>query len=165
MKQLGFLKFVGIGLAIVAAIVGFSLFVNRGAHVRLSGTVLKTRIVQTDTNSAVVVFDVRLKNPADVPFVVKDVMVRLTDDSGTEIEGDRVAQMDLDRLLDYYKFSGPRYTPMLLARERIKPGESMDRTVAGSFSKSEKQIEQRKGFVLRIADVDGTFTEVAESRK
>lgn len=165
MKQLGFLKFVGIGLAIVAVIAGISLFFNRGAHVRLSGTILKTRVVQTDTNSAVVIFDVRLRNPADVPFVVQDVAVRLTTDAGDLVEGDRVAQMDLDRLLGYYKYAGPRYTPMLLPRERIKPGESMDRTVAGSFSKSEKQIDQRRGFTLRIADVDGTFTEIAGSRR
>lgn len=165
MKELGFLKYAGIGLGIVAVIAGASLYLNRGAHVRLSGKVLKTRIVETDTNSAVVIFDVRLTNPAEVPFVVRDVAVRLTDESGEELEGDRVAQMDLDRLLEYYKFHGPRYTPMLLARERIKPGESMDRTVAGSFPRSGKQIEQRKAGRVRVADVDGTFTEIDEGSK
>lgn len=165
MKQLGFLKFAGIGLAVVLLLVAFSLFINRGAHVRLSGAVLKTRIIQTDTNSAVVVFDVRLTNPAKVPFVVRDVVVRLTSENGNEIEGDRVAQMDLDRLLDYYKFYGPRYTPMLMARERINPGASVDRTIAGSFQQSEKQLERRKATVLHITDVDGTFTDVTETRK
>ncbi|MCC7155024.1 MAG: hypothetical protein IT161_10650 [Bryobacterales bacterium] len=165
MKQLGFLKFVVIGLAVVLLVVAISLFINRGAHVRLSGAVLKTRIIQTDTNSAVLVFDVRLTNPAKVPFVVRDAAVRLTDESGNEIEGDRVAQMDLDRLLEYYKFYGPRYTPMLMPRERINPGASVDRTIAGSFQRSEKQLERRKATLLRIADVDGTFTDIAETRK
>ena len=165
MKRFAFLKYVLIGLGIVAVVVAASLFFNRGAHVRLSGKILKTRVVQTDTNSAVMVFDVRLTNPAAVPFLVKDVAVRLTEENGAEVEGDRVAQMDLDRLLDYYKYHGPRYTPMLLARERIKPGETLDRTIAGSFPRSEKQIDQRKGLILRIADSDGTFTDIAEIRQ
>lgn len=165
MKQLGFFKFVLIGLGVVAVIIAFSLLANRGARARLTGSILKVRLIPTDTNSAVALIDFRFQNPAEVPFVVRDVQVVVIDADGATVEGDRVAQMDLDRVLEYNKLAGPRYNPMLMARDRANPGESFDRTAAGSFALSEQQLERRKRFVLRIGDVDGATTEIEETAR
>jgi hypothetical protein len=154
-----------VGLAVVAiALVGV-MFLNRGSHVRLAGAVLKVRLAPTDTESAIAILDMRLRNPASVPFMVRQVTVHLVEGRGTGRDGDPVAQMDLDRVLEYYKLVGPRYTPMLLPRQRVQPGETLERTVAGSFAVSEAALERRKMLVVRIEDVDGNVTEIEETRQ
>jgi hypothetical protein len=155
-------KYVAAGLGVVALLVAFSLFWNRGAHVDLRGKILKVRLVPTDEHSAVAIFDFRFDNPADVPFVVSDVKVTVVGSDGAETVSDPVAQPDLDRLLEYNKFAGPRYNPMLVVRDKVKSKESLDRTAAGSFSMEEAKLAARKRFILRIYDVDGAVAEIAE---
>jgi len=159
-----FARFLAVGLAVVALVVLIALWKNKGAHVRLDGSILKVRTIATDENNSIAVLDIRLSNPADVPFVVKELEFTVEDAKGNPVAGTTIAQMDLDHVLEYNKLIGPRYTPVLLARSKISGGLPVDRTVAASFPISEAALEARRNFRLKIIDVDGPVVELVERR-
>jgi hypothetical protein len=160
----GFVKFLGAGIAIAAIGVGLGVYSNRGAHVGLEGSIVKVRLIATDENACVAVLELRLNNPADVRFLVREVEVVADGVNGRDLSAPSVPQIDLDRVLDYYKLSGPRYNPVLRMKENIPGKTALERTVAGSFAASEAALAGRKGFRVLIRDVDGAVTEIAEKR-
>jgi|HigsolmetaAR201D_1030396.scaffolds.fasta_scaffold04024_9 hypothetical protein len=157
-----FFQFVAIGLVVVAALVAVVLWTTKGAHLRLEGNVQKVRIQETGEDSAIAVVDFRFRNPSDVSFVVQEVSIFLVDGNGKEIEGMRAAEVDVQRIFQYYPLLGEKFNPVLRPRDQIAPHESMDRMVMASFPVSEAVVQQRKNLILRIEDVDGVVTEIAE---
>lgn len=150
------------GLAIVAVIAGIGYWLSLGSQARLEVRWLKVRTIATGPESSLAVFDVRIHNPSRVLFQVKEVEAILVDSGGTSHEGLVAAQTDLDRVLSYYPLAGPRYNPVLMFRERIRGGETADRTVAASFPVPAQALESRRRFELRIHDADGAVIEAAE---
>lgn len=152
--------FVGLGVALLLGGVGFWL--NTGSQVHLNGSILKVRTVAADEAASIAVVDFRVENPVRTLFQLKRLTLVVTTADGLVVEGLPVAQMDLDRVLDYHKVLGPRYTDTLKERDRIRPGTQEDRTAAASFSISEKALQSRKGLVLKLQDADGVTVEIAE---
>jgi len=159
-KQL--LPFVAVGMVIAALMVAFTLFVQRGAHIELEGSIQKVRTLSVEAASTIVVLDFRFVNGSNYPFVVRDVAVSLEDRQGDLIEGAVVSEVDAQRLFQYYPVLGQKYNPSLLARTRIQPRQSMDRMLAVRFEISEKAVQQRKGLTIRVEDVDGPVSEIRE---
>jgi hypothetical protein len=157
-----FAKYLLIACGIVALIVALIVWGNRGAQVRLEARVLKTRLIPTDDAAALAVLEVRIHNPADVLFVIREAHLKVVLADGTEIDGAPVTQGDLDRFLDYYKVYGGRFNPVLRTKERFPGGSLTDRTVAASFPRSVADIEKRRGFVLELDDVDGAVTRITQ---
>jgi hypothetical protein len=155
---------IAIGLAAAALLVGLAVWLNSGSQARLEGSVLKVRTIATDEAASIAVVDFRLSNPARALFQVKQAEVVVTTASGTVVEGKAVVEMDLDRVLSYYPMTGPRFNPVLRTRERIRQGETLDRTAAGSFAIPEKDLVERRGLAIRIQDADGAVTEISEGR-
>lgn len=149
------LKYTLIGMAVAALAVGLAVWGNRGSQVRLEVTGLKARTVGTDENSSILILELRLKNPAQVPFVVRQVRAGVLAKGGARVEGKVVSELDLDRVLEYYKHLGPRYNPTLKARERLAGGAQIDRTVAASFAVAEDTLNAREAVAVEIEDVDG----------
>jgi len=89
----------------------------------------------------------------------------VTTADGKVVEGLPVAQADLDRVLDYHKVYGKRYTDMLKERDRIRPKTEVDRTAAGGLSISEKDLQNRKSLVLKLQDADGVTIEIPETNR
>lgn len=158
------LKYSGMGLAIVAAVVAIAFFANRGSQVRLNGEVLKVRTIKTDDNASIAVVEFRFNNPAKVDFLVKEAKLIVTTADGAEHDVDPVAEADLDRVLDYYKLSGPRYNPTLKRRERFAGSTTADRTIAGSFEIPESALQSRRALTIRIQDADGVVVTIPEKR-
>ncbi|HPQ17492.1 MAG TPA: hypothetical protein PLP04_19860, partial [Bryobacteraceae bacterium] len=79
--------FAGIGIALVAIAIAAVLYVQRGAHVVLKGSVQKVRTLALDENSSAAVIDFRATNPSDYPFIVREVSVVLVEPDGTTHEG------------------------------------------------------------------------------
>jgi hypothetical protein len=152
----------GIGLAIVAVMIGLLLWTTRGSHIRLEGKIQKVRLLATDEKSAVVVVDFRFVNPADYPFVVRTVQVFAEMPNGERIEGMSVSDVDAKRMFDYYAELGPKYNESLMVRDKVAPGASLDRMVASRFEIPQPRIEQRRRIVVRVEDVDGAFSELIE---
>jgi hypothetical protein len=160
-----FVRYLLAGLLAVAAAVALGYWMNRGSQVRLETQILKVRLIGTDDNSAVAVLDIRFRNPAKVQFVVRDVFVTYVAPDGKTFEGRTIAEVDLDRVLDYHKLAGPRYNPTLRVRDKLAAGEQIDRTLAADFPLAEAVLAGRRHFVIRVLDVDGAVSEFAEARQ
>lgn len=156
--------FVGIGVLIVAAVLSLTLYSTRGSHLTLEGKVLKVRTLATDDKNSIAVIDFRVTNRSNLVFVTKDADVVVTGSDGKEISGDTIARTDLNRVMDYYKMLGPKYNETLIMRDKVEPGQSMDRMVAASFPISESDLEKRVKLMVRLHDVDGATFDLAESR-
>lgn len=158
-----FAKYLAIAGLIVAVLFALVLWNNRGAQVRLDSRILKTRLIPADEASTIAVLEVRIKNPSNVTFVVSDVHTKAILADGTEVDGDPVAQIDLDRVLDGLKIHGPRYNPVLKAKDSFTGSWQGDRTVVAIFPRAAAEIERRKGFIILVDDVDGAVTRWTET--
>jgi len=160
------LKMAAIGLAVVGLIVAVILFATRGAYIRLEGTVQQVRVQPMPDKSCVVIVDFRFRNPADYPFIVRDATLLIEDADGNVFEGMAVAAVDARRMFEYYSRANPdlgvMYNEVLVSRDRIEPREMLDRMIAARFELSEEAIRNRRRVILRIEDVDGAVTEIAE---
>ena len=151
----------GIGLVMIAILVAGVFYTQRGAHIQVTGQILKVRTAPLDEHSSAAVIDFRLTNPADYPFQVNYVTVVQEGASG-QPEGTTVSNADTDRLLAGVPLLGQRYNPTLMARVRLGPHETRDYMVAARFEVPETDLEKRKRLVLRIDEVDGAASEISE---
>jgi len=161
-KQL--LPFVGIGIVVVAVVVAVVLYIQRGAHIELKGSIQKVRTLAMDDNSSVAILDFRFVNPSNYGFVVREVKVSLEDKQGRTLDGAVVSEMDAKRIFQYYPMLGQKYNETLLVRTKIGPRQAMDRMVAARFEIPEKLLQDRKQLRIRVEDVDGPVSEIVEAR-
>lgn len=149
------LRYTLFGLLLVALIAGIVFWSNMGSQVRLDAELLRVRTLSTSETSALLIAEVRISNPAKVPFVVREVRVSAVESSGGPVTGDPVAQGDLDRVLGYFPAEGPRYNETLKVRSKIAGSSQADWTVPASFSISKADLDARRGLEIEIEDVDG----------
>jgi hypothetical protein len=159
-----FLLALVLGLGVVGTLTWLGFWTNRGSQVRLEASIVKARLVRTDEKACVAVFEVRIKNPASVPFVIRSVQTTAVDAAGAVTESDPVPQIDLDRVLQYYPQTGPRFNDVLHGKAKLLGGVQKDWTVGASFHVSEQTLEARQRFEIVIEDVDGVVVKVAEKR-
>jgi len=162
MKNQQFVVACGIGLAFVGLVVAGVLFMQRGARVGLSGSILKVRTAPLEDGSSVVVLDFRFNNPSNVLFVVRGVTVVLEEKDGKQFDGRTIAEMDAKRLFEGLPLLGQKFTDTLVERDRVPSHTFQDRMVAARFDAPESRLEARKRFLLRIEEVDGLVTEIKE---
>jgi hypothetical protein len=155
----------GVGVVAVLIIVAAVLYMQRGAHIELKGSIQKVRTAAMDENSSVAIVDFRFANPADYPFVVRRVDVSIVGADGKTYEGSPVSEVDANRLFEYYKSLGQKYNNSLLMRDKVAPRTSEDRMIAARFEIPEKLLQARKNLKIRIEDVDGPSSEVLENQK
>ena len=153
-----------VGLGVVAFGVAGVFYMQRGAHTELKGAVLKVRTQAMDENSAVAVVDFRFANPAKYPFVVRQVDVAIEDKDGKRIDGTAVSDLDARRLFEYYPQLGQKFNDTLMMRNKIPPGQSMDRMITARFELPEAELQTRKKLIVRIVDLDGASSELEEGK-
>ena len=115
-----------------------------------------------DENSSVAVIDFRVENASDVLVVVGDVMATLEEPGGKTAEGAVVAEMDAQRLFQYYPILGQKYLDTLKMHDRLKPRETLDRMIAVRFEIPQARLDARKNLKRRVEDVDGPAGEITE---
>jgi hypothetical protein len=157
-----FLARFAIGIGLIAIIVAGIFYMQRGARVGLAGAFLKVRTAPLDENSCVAVVDFRVNNPSNVRFVVRSVTLVLDDADGNRYDGLTVAEIDARRLFEAIPLLGQKFNDTLVIKEPISPHQAVDRMVAARFDAPESRIEKRRRFILKIEDVDGPITEIAE---
>lgn len=159
------LVFVGVGIVVVAIALGITLYGTKGAHLELTGWVLKVRTIATDEKNSIAVIDFRVKNQSDKQnFLVKESQLLVTGADGKQVEGIPIARQDINRVLDYYKQLGPKYNETLIIRDKVPTGQQLDRMVAFAVPLPEEELEKRKDLVLRLIDIDGPTFELKEKR-
>ena len=151
-----------IAVLVVGAIVGGILFSTRHNRVELTGSVLKVRTYAVNSDDTIVFADIRVVNPSTQQFVVQDVTVFLDPASGDPVQGDIFPESDAKRLFAYYPVLGTKYNPNLMIRQKINPGETIDRMVSVRFPGTEESFQKRKRLRIIVRDVDGAKTEIVE---
>ena len=164
LRNKNFLIALAVGLVVVGVLLFGGLFTTRNAHVNLDGKILKVRTMPTDEKNSIVVVDFRVTNDSSVPFMAKEAFIYVTGPDGKEVEGQTVARRDMDRVFEYYKMLGPKYNEALIIKDRVKPGEKMDRMVAASFELPETDVRNRKALKLRLVDIDGPTYDLVETK-
>ncbi len=156
------LKYAGIGVALVFVCVMVILFMNRGAHVVLEGSIQKVRVQAMDENSSLVVLDFRFVNPADYPFIVRLATMIVEDPEGNQYVGAYVDESSANRVFEYYPLLGPKYNETLKVRDRVEAKESLDRMICARFEVPDSTVKTRKRLIIRVEDVDGAISEIIE---
>jgi hypothetical protein len=162
MMKLRLLVYVLAGVAVVAAVVVWVFYIQRGAHMELKGSIFKVRTLATDDHSSVALIDFRVTNVADYDWLVRSVDVSVTDGQGYVVDGSTISDVDAGRLFEYYPLLGQKYNSSLTLRTRIHPHETLDRMVGVRFEIPEAQLQARKNLTIRVTEVDGGVSEIAE---
>ena len=160
--RLRLLVYVLAGVAVVAVAVVWIFYIQRGAHMDLKGSIFKVRTLATDENSSVALIDFRVTNVADYVWMVRSVDVSVIDGQGHLAEGSTISDVDAGRLFEYYPLLGQKYNSSLTPRTRIPPHQTVDRMIGVRFEMPEAQLAARKNLTIRVTEVDGAASEIAE---
>lgn len=157
-------KFAAIGLLIAAAAAGAIFYFNRGSQIRIEGSMKKVRMQKLYENSTLLVFDFRFSNPANFPFVVAEVTSECTLADGRKLEGELVTDADAKPIFAFHALTlGDKYNESLIRKSRVAPKTTEDRMIAMVYQTEPGPLETRTGCVLRIRDVDGAVSTIAET--
>jgi len=151
-----------IGIVVVAIAVSGVVYMQRGAHVELSGQILKVRTAPLDEQSSAVAIDFRITNPSDYPFQIQAVTVALEAQGGSTTDGATASEMDAQRLMAGVPLLGEKYNPSLMVRERVPARTTLDRMVAARFEVPDSQLQSRKRFLIKVEEVDGVVEVFSE---
>ena len=150
-----------VGLAVVGVGIFGVLYMNRGSHLELKGSILKVRSL-ADGDGAIVFADFRVTNTAAIPFVVNSVkmtMETLDDEVATAVT---FSKSDVDNVARYAKLLGPKYNDVLSIKDSVPPVQTVDRMAAGRFTFPPRFLTPRKTIRLRIEEIDGAISEITE---
>jgi len=157
-------KFAGIGLLIIAVLVGIVFVTNRGSQIRIEGSIKKVRSQKLDDKSTMLVFDFRFSNPADYPFIVAEVTSTCTLKDGKELEGEVVTDADAKPIFEYHALTlGAKFNESLIRKSRVNPKTTEDRMIAVTYPVEPETLAARTGCVLLIKDVDGAVSTIRET--
>ena len=150
-----------VGLLVVAVAVGVILYMQRGAHMELTGT-MTVAVHATDKDTALAVFNLHLTNPADYGFEVNNITVTLETDTG-EFPTTTIGRADTQSLADAMPEFGPFHTT-LYTHYVIPPRSKGDYTVLAQYNAPEKVLNNRKRFRMTVAEINGKVAEFDEKK-
>ena len=84
------------------------------------------------------------------------------DREGLPHQGTTVSEADTDRVFQYFPLLGQKFNPALKIRDRVEANESMDRMLCARFEVPDSTINTRRRIIIRVEDVDGAVSEIAE---
>lgn len=154
-----------IGLAVVAIAIVVILAGTKSGHLQLDTRIIKARTGALDENSSAAILDFRVTNSSDVRCVVGQVEVNLMRADGSTVEGQVISRQDINLLLQYNRFFGNQYNPVLTLRDEVKPHSTLDRMVAVRFDVPQNVLDSSRSLQLRIEDVDGAWFEASYKLK
>jgi len=154
-----FAMFFGVGVVVIAIAVVLILSSTKGSHLVLNGKVLKVRTGALSEDDSIAVMDLRMENPSNLAFVVRQVEVTLEKKDGTMADGLVVSKGDLKQLFQYNRFLGDQYNDSLTIKDQIAPHATVDRMLAARFEVKKDDLEAAKAIHVSIQDMDGPLFE------
>ena len=151
-----------IGIVAVAVAVAVILYMQRGAHMVLTGP-LTVSVHATDENSALAVCNLHITNPSDYGFQVNNVTITLETKTG-EFATSAIGRVDVERLAAQMPAFGP-FHPTLYTKYVIPPRSTGDYTVLAQYNAPDRILNDRKQFVVRLNEVSGKVAEFYEKGK
>lgn len=156
-----FAIFFGIGVVVIGIAVFMVLTSTKGSHLVLNGKVMKVRTGGLSEDDSIAVLDLRLENPSNVPFIVRQVEATLEKKDGSMADGLVVSKADLKQLFQYNRFLGDQYNDALTIKDEVAPHATIDRMVAARFEVKNSDLEAAKSIHLSIQDMDGPLFEIS----
>jgi hypothetical protein len=160
-----FLGFLAAGLAIAGALVYGLFSVNKSAHIELTGSILKVRVMALNPEASLVVADFRVTNPSGLAFVMRNMTVQLEPHLGAVTEAEPISKQNLEDVFKYEKLIGPQYNPALSIKDSVPPHGTVDRMVGARFELPESAIDNRKIMRLHIEEMDGAMADIVEKSR
>ncbi|MBX9601529.1 MAG: hypothetical protein K2X35_11005 [Bryobacteraceae bacterium] len=158
--------FILIGAAAVALAVGLIFYSTADAHLELRGEILQTRVLPLEESSVLAVLDFRATNPSRLRYVVQQVSARVQKEDGQWVDGITISRTDMNRVFEVQSQVGAKHNEMLVLKDGIAPGATVDRMAAARFPLPEAEFEKRRGLVLRVQEIDARGeTEVSELKE
>jgi hypothetical protein len=154
-----------IGLVVIAGALSLVFSSTKGAHLQLNGHILKVRSGELDEKSSAALLDLRLENPSNILFVVREVTVKLEKSDGSMVDGNLVPRMNIKQMLEYNKFLGAQYNETLTINDKVPPHSTLDRMVAATFDVPGKDLDAAKAIHLDIEDFDGAMCSISHAVK
>jgi hypothetical protein len=158
-----FWGFLAIGLIAVGIAVSVTWESTKGAHLELDGRILHVRTLVLNPKATLVVVDFRETNPSDIPFVLKDVQMKLEGVKG-DPPGQMVSKADMKTVFEYMKILGPQFNPVFGTGDQIGPRKTTDLMVAARFEVPESDVDARSAVHLYFADVNRAEMDLVEKR-
>lgn len=159
-----FWGFLVVGLAIVGVGVAAIWSGTKGAHLDLTGKIIRVRSIAVDDKSTLVVVDFRVTNPSDIPLVIREVSLHLDRYKEDPLNSTEVSAGDVDTLLAAFPRIGIKYSDVLAPPQTILPGKTIDRMAAATFNTTETAVEVRKAVIVHVEDVDGAGFDITEKK-
>ena len=156
--------FLGVGVGVVAIVLGFIWVGSKSAHLELTGNILKVRAVPAGEKASLVIVDFRVSNPSALPFVVSDVRLKLTTPDGNIVEGAAASREAIEKVFAGQKLVGTRFNDVLALRDKVPPEKTLDRMTGARFELPAATVDARKSMVLRLEDLDGIVAELTEKQ-
>lgn len=157
-----FMIAMGAGVVCIAILVAAILVKQRGAHIAVSGQVIKVRTAPLDENSTIVVLDFRVTNSSDYPFVARNVTAIFEDAAGNRTDGTTASEIDAQHIFQGVPVLGEKYNQSMIERDQVNPRGTLTRMVMARFDMPEAKLQGRKRFVIQIEEIDGQLFEIAE---
>ena len=152
-------------MAVIAIAVVLILSSTKGSHLVINGKILKVRTGALSDNDSIAVMDLRMENPSNLAFVVRQVEVTLEENDGTMADGLVVAKGDLKQLFQFNRFLGDQYNDSLTIKDQIAPHATVDRMLAARFEVKKQDLEAAKAIHVSIQDMDGPLFETTSPVK
>ncbi len=159
-----FWGFLAVGLVAVGLVLAAIYSGTKSNHLELTGKILKVRSIALEGGTSLVVVDFRVTNPSVVPFVVREVSMKMERYKEDPLDGVEVSRTDVDTMFQAQPLIGVKYNDVLAAPDTIGPGKTIDRMAEASFDAKEDDVEFRKGIILHIEDVDGAGFDIPEKK-
>ena len=148
-----------IGLLVVAVAVGAILFMQRGAHMDLTGPIV-VRVLPTDEHTSLAVIDMKITNPSDYGFQVNNVTVTLQTDHG-DFPTTTIGKVDAQRLAQNMPEAGP-FHPTLYTKGIIPAHSTGDYSLFAQYNAPEGILNDRKRFTVQVQETDGKIATFSE---
>jgi hypothetical protein len=155
----GFIIAFAVGLLVVACVIGGVFYTKKGTHLEPRGSILKVRTQAIDDKNSIAVLEVRLVNDSDVQMIVRQIEVNLETKEGHQLPGAIVAGGDAKSVFQYYPQLGEQFNEPLMAQDRVRPHETIDRMLAVRFETPDATLQERKKITVRVEDTDGPVAE------
>jgi hypothetical protein len=154
-----FASALGIGLLAVAVAVGAILYMQRGAHVDLTGA-MSVHTIATDPNTSLAVIEMHITNPSDYEFEVANVTVTLENAKG-DYPTTTIGKVDSKRVADAMPEAGP-FHPTLYTKAVLPAHSSGDYTLLAQYSAPQSILDARKQLKVSIQEINGRTAEFSE---
>jgi hypothetical protein len=149
-------------LVVVGGIAWILISGQQGRLANLEGSILKIRTYPLNPNASLIFADFRVTNPGQAAFIVNKVEMVLYPATGEPISAGVLTREETDRVFAYTKIAGPKYNDPLIIANRVEPSETIDRMSAGRVELSEADIEKRLSVRIRVHEMSGRVSEIAE---